>query len=82
LGTFLLLYLPPPCVFCQLPSSFLAVVVQRQVAHVKHVAEVHATYLSTNGFFSRRISLNGTLMRFFQALWPDFRADTGLVLGK
>jgi hypothetical protein len=52
------------------------------VAHVKHVAEVHATYLSTNGFFSRRISLNGTLMRFFQALWPDFRADTGLVLGK
>src|SRR5437588_5233089 len=36
------------------PRSF-AVVVRRQVAHVKHVAEVHATGLSPNGFFPGRI---------------------------
>src|SRR5207237_7071086 len=36
------------------PRSF-AIVVRRQVAHVKHVAEVHATGLSPNGFFPCRI---------------------------
>jgi hypothetical protein len=45
-----LVRLPPPCVFCRSPSVLLSSIGDR--AHVKRVAEPHATYLAANDFYA------------------------------